>query len=138
MANISLARRGFIATIVGLMPGVVLPSPKRLQAAKPEIKDLMRQMELQALQSSKPDRNPSMICRTLGEKTILYREKGGKREPLCGVNLMGKTIWEACDGKNSPKEISRMIHERHLVSKHRAWVDTLSFLWRLKEIGAIL
>jgi hypothetical protein len=31
-----------------------------------------------------------------------------------------------------------MIHDRYLVSKRRAWTDTLFFLSRLKKIGAIL
>jgi len=138
IANIVASRRGFIATFLGLLPGIVLANPRRLQAAKPEIQNLLCQMELEILTSSTPQRDPSVICRTFGDTSTLYREKRGKTEPVCNMNQMGKKIWEACDGRNSPEEISRMIHKEYMVSKGQAWTDTLFFLTRLKKIGVIL
>jgi hypothetical protein len=95
-------------------------------------------MELERLIASKPERAPSVMCHNLGDTDTLCRLKGGKTEPVCRMNTVGKMIWEACDGKKRPEEISKMIHDRYLVSKRRAWTDTLFFLSRLKKIGAIL
>lgn len=132
------SRRGFISTIMALIPGVVLASPKRLQAAKPEIKDLICQIELQILKSSRPKKNPSVMCRSIGDTSTLYREKRGKRDPVCSLNPTGKMIWEECDGKKSPSDISKLIHERYQVSKHQAAVDTLALVRGLRKVEAIL
>ena len=137
MINRAGSRRRFIGTFIGLLPGILLASPKRLQAAKPGIHDFLRQMDFEILPSSRPERVPGVLCNTLEDTSTLYREKRGKKDPVCSMNPMGKTIWEACDGKNRPKEISQMIHDRYLVSKSRARLDTLGFLWQLKKIGAI-
>ena len=95
-------------------------------------------MELERLISSNPERDPYVMCHNFGDTNTLCRIKGGKEEPVGRLNSVGKMIWETCDGKKRPKEISKMIHDRYLVSKRRAWTDTLFFLSRLKKIGAIL
>jgi len=139
MQDIFASRRGFISTFGGILSGIILAGPKQLNAsAKPEIRDLLSQLELQTIISTRPKRDPSVICRTSGERVTLYREKRGKKIFLKNMNRAGKIIWDACDGQNSPKEISRLIHERYIVSRHRAWIDTFSFLANLKRIGAIL
>jgi coenzyme PQQ synthesis protein D (PqqD) len=132
------SRRGFIGTFLGLLPGIMLLNPGRLQAAKPGIQNLLGQMELERLISSKPERDPSVLCQNSVDTNTLCRLKDGETEPVCSMNTVGKMIWEACDGKKRPKEISKMIHDRYPVSKGRAWTDTLFFLSRLKKIGAIL
>ena len=136
--NMVASRRGFIATFFGLLPGIVLANPRRLQAAKPEIRKLLCQMDLDMLISSRPARDPSVICRTFGDRNTLFRKKGDKTDPVCGMNQMGKKIWEACDGRNSPEEITGMINKEYTVSKDKAWTDTLFFLVRLKKLGVIL
>ena len=139
MQDIVASRRGFIFTLAGFLSGIILAGPKQLRAAaKPEIRDFLSQLELETIRSTRPRRDPAVICRTSGEKFALYREKRGKRLFLSIMNPEGKMIWDACDGRNSPKEISQLIHEQYLVSRHRAWVDTFSFLTDLKRIGAIL
>ena len=139
MENIFASRRGFISTFAGILSGIILAGPKQLKAsAKPEIKDLLSQLELQTIRSTRPSRDPSVICRTSGERVALYREKGGGEIFLKSMNRAGKMIWDVCDGRNSPEEISQLIHERYLVSRYRAWIDTFSFLANLKRIGAIL
>ena len=139
MQDIFASRRGFISTLAGLLSGIILAGPKKLKAAaKPEIRDLLPQLELQAIRSTKPRRDPSVICRASGERVALYREKRGGKLFLSSMNPTGKMIWDVCDGRNSPKEISELIHKRYLVSRYRAWIDTFSFLVNLKRIGAIL
>ncbi len=132
------SRRGFISSFFGVLPGMMLVTPKILQSMKPEINHLLGQIELDALISSKPVRDSSLFCHTSGKRSILYREKKGNRDPVYSMNPIGKAIWEASDGGKSPEEISRLIHERHLVSQRRAFVDTVNFLARLKMVGAIL
>ncbi len=136
--NTISSRRGFIGTFLGLLPGIVLASPGRLKAARPEIRDLLSQMDLEALISSRPQKDASVTFKTSGDKSTLYREKRGEMGPVCSLNAMAKIIWDACDGSKSPKDISETLHNRYLVSRHRAWTDTLFFLSRLKKIGAIL
>ena len=131
------SRRRFIGTFLGFLPGILLASPKRLHAAKPGIHDFLRRMDFELLASSRPEKASGVFSTTLGDKSTLYRQKRGKRETLCGMNTVGKTIWEACDGKNGPNEISKMVHDRYLVSMRRARMDTLRFIWQLKKIGAI-
>ena len=133
------SRRRFISTFGGILSGMLLAGPKPLKAAaKPEIRDLLSQLELETIRSTRPKRDPSVICRTSGERFALYREKRGKRFFLSHMNPAGKMIWDACDGRYSPKEISQLIHKRYLVSQYRAWIDTFSFLSNLKRLGAIL
>ena len=136
--NMISSRRGFIGTFLGLLPGIVLLSPKRLKAAKPEIQNLLGQMELEGLILSKPERDPSVRCHTFGDTNTLRKSEEGDEKTIGRINSVGKMVWDACDGKKRPKEISRIIRDRYLVSRHRAWTDTLFFLSRLKKIGAIL
>jgi hypothetical protein len=136
--NLVSSRRGFMGIFLGLLPVIALLSPGRLQAAKPEIQNLLGQMELEILIASKPEKDPSVMCHNFGDTNTLCRLKGRETEPVCRMNTVGKMIWEACDGKKRPKEISKMIHDRYLVSKRRAWTDALFFLSRLKKTGAIL
>jgi len=139
MVKMVASRRGFIGTLLGLLPGIVFASRGQLQAAKPEIQDLLSQMDLETLISSRPQKDTSVIFKISGDKKgTLYREKTGKMSPVCSLNSMGKIIWDTCDGSKSPKDISEMLHKRYLVSKGQAWTDTLFFLSRLKKIGAIL
>jgi hypothetical protein len=136
--DIVASRRGFISTILGLVPGILLSDPKRLEAVRPEIKNILSQMEWEILQSSRLKRDPSVICETFGDTSTLYRETGQKRELVCSMNPMGKIIWEACDGRKNLQDISKLIHEKYLVSMRQATVDTFAFLGSLKKIGAIL
>ena len=138
MVKMVASRRGFIGTLLGLLPGIVFASRGRLQAAKPGIQNLLSQMDLETLISSRPQKDASVTFKISGDKCTLYREKRGKMGPVCSLNAMGKKIWDACDGSKSPKDISEMLHKRYLVSKGQAWTDTLFFLARLKKIGAIL
>ena len=137
MVNIANSRRSFIHKCMGLIPGILVVSPNQVRAARDEAKDLMRQIELEILRSSRPKRNPSIMCRTSGEETTLYRERGGETSPVCSMNPIGNMIWEACDGSRQLKEISRLVFERYQVAEHQAHLDTLVFLALLKKIGAI-
>lgn len=137
MVDLIASRRGFIASSIGVLSGVLLKSPKTLWAGRREVKDICHQLDLEVLASSRPKRDPSIISRTVRDSTILYREARRKRERLCSMNPMGNTIWEACDGDKTTREISQMIHGQYLVSQGRAWDDTLAFLSGLKQIKAI-
>ena len=136
--KIAPTRRGFISALTVLLPGVLISRTGRLHAAAPELRDLVRQMELQVLQKSRPRKNPSVTCRTYGGEVVLCRYKCGKQEQICALNRTGKAVWEACNGKNRARDISEQIHEQYMVSLRRAQADTMMFLGRLKEIGAIL
>ena len=123
---------------LGLIPGILLASPKELKAAKQETKDLLGQLEMEILRISKPKRNPLMMCRASEKGSTLYLKSNGEEIPIYMMNPTGYMIWKACDGRRSFKEISQLIHERYRVSKQEAQSDALFFLSLLKKTEAIL
>jgi hypothetical protein len=135
--GISINRRGFISTFSGLASAVLLTSPKRLFARKREIKHLIGNLEIELLEKSKPIKDPSIICNTHGDATRLFKESKGKAQPICTMNHTGKAIWDSCNGENSPRDISQIIHQTYLVPAHQVYVDCITFLARLKSVGAI-
>ena len=137
MGDIIKSRRRFISSFIGLIPGILLASPKNLRAAKHETKDLMRQLQIEILISSRPKKNPEIVCHTWGDESTLYREREGKRDQICRMNQTGNVIWELCDGSRYPKEISELIAERYKVAEYQARIETLAFIAQLKQIGVI-
>lgn len=128
-------RRSFIATMAGISLGILFASPNRLHAAKASIKDLVCSLEAEILEKSKPTRHPSIAWKSNKDTITLYR-KGASR-PVAAMNGAGKTIWEACNGRNTPRIISGIIHEKYLVSYSQAHDDCLDFLTRLKAAEVI-
>ncbi len=122
---------------MGLISGILLANSKELSAARQERRDLLGQLEMEILRMSRPRRNPSIMCRRAGEETMLYREEKGKEIPICRMNPTGLMIWEACDGRRSLSDISRLIIEQYQVTPYQAQLDTFSFLALLKKTGAI-
>jgi len=135
--DIVAGRRGFICILSGLLSGLLLASPTRLQAKKTQVKNLVGSLEMELLEKSKPTRHPSISWNTYGDRTGLYRESKGKTRAICTMNQVGKTIWEACNGKNALRDISRRVHQQYRVSSHQAYADCLTFLAQLKTVGAI-
>jgi hypothetical protein len=132
------SRRGFICTLSGILSGILFAGPTRLQAKKIQIKELLRDMDFEILERSMPARNPSIICNdSAGDKISLFRKEDGKIKYICGMNPVGMTIWEECNGRNTPRDISRLLHNKYRVSPNNAYVDCLVFLTRLQQIGAI-
>ena len=135
--SLKASRRGFIRTLSGMVSVAILASPKRLLAKKPQIKHIVNNLELEVLEKTRPQRDPSVITREHGGATRLLRESEGKVQPICTVNHTGQTIWEACNGENNPRAISRLVRQTYQVSSRQAHVDCLAFLVRLKRIGAV-
>jgi hypothetical protein len=136
-ADMVTSRRSFMCKLMGLIPGILLASPKELRAAKQETRDLLGQLEMEILRTSRPKRNPSMICRASEKAATLYLKGNGEEIPICMMNPTGYMIWKACDGNRSPKQISKLIFERYRVSEHKTQLDTLLFLALLKKAEAI-
>jgi hypothetical protein len=135
--KISTCRRGFIGTFSGLLSAVLLASPKRLFARKREIKHLIGNLEIDLLEKSRPTKNPSITWDTHGGTTRLSRESKGKSQRICTINHTGKAIWDSCNGENSPRDISQLIHQTYMVPAHQVYVDCLAFLALLKSVRAI-
>jgi hypothetical protein len=131
------SRRHFMCSLVGLASSAVLASPKELRAARQEAKDVLGQLELDALKSSRPRKNPSIMCRRAGEKTTLYRKEKGEEIPIYCVNPTGRMIWEACDGRRSLSDISELITDHYQVTEYQARLDAFVFLVLLKKTGAV-
>ncbi len=137
MAEMVKSRRHFVCRLIGLASGAMLAGPKELRAAKEETKNMLGQLELEALKSSRPRRNPSIMCHRAGEEMTLYREKRGKEIPIYRMNPTGRMIWEACDGRRSLSDISGLIAEQYRVTEYQAKLDAFAFLALLKKTGAI-
>lgn len=138
MMDIVRSRRGFLSACAGLVPGLLLWRPGRARAARNEAKGLMRRLELDLLKSARPKKGTSIISRTQGDETSLFRQEGGRESLLCRMNHTGKGIWEACNGRRTYRDISGLIRQKYQVAEDRAQTDTLVFLELLKDVGAIV
>jgi len=130
-------RRDFICVLSGMVSLALLASPKRLLAKRTQIKNIVANLELEMLERARPQKDPSVMEREQMGETYLFRKTDGQAQPLCGVNHTGKTIWEACDGENNPRAMSRLVQQAYQVSSQQADADCLNFLVQLKRIGAI-
>ena len=129
-------RRGFIFALTGLISGLLVARPNRIQATKNDIKKFLWNLETDTLERSRPLMHPSITCKLNGDAMSLHRK--GETQPTFTVNRVGRTIWEACNGKNTCRDISKQVHDKYLVSSHQAYVDCLAFLSVLKTKGVIL
>lgn len=136
--NIMASRRGFIYTLSGLLSGLLIASPTPLMAMKRRIKNLLGSLEIEILEKSRPIRSPAITANSYGDKTTLSKKVKGKTHQICIMNQTGKTIWETCNGKNTPQDISELVFQKYLVSSHQAYVDCLAFLAWLKTMGAVI
>jgi hypothetical protein len=136
--NTSKCRRYFVATLLGLFSGLMTPRPGRALASKIKIKKLLWNIESEILERSRPFRHPAYTWKCSGDKIFFYFKGKSKPRPLFTINPVGRTIWEGCNGKNTPNEIANLLHEHFLVSPHKAYIDCLSFLAVLKDKGLIL
>ena len=137
MMEMIKSRRHFICRLFGLASGAMLAGPRELRAARQETKNVLGQLELEALKCSRPRKNPSIICRRAGDETTLYRKERGEEIPIYRMNSTGLMIWEACDGRRSLSDISRLIVEQYRVTEYQAELDAFAFLALLKKTGAV-
>lgn len=137
MAHIATSRRSFISTVMTMIPGILLSNPRELRAAKQSGRELVTLLEMEILESSRPKRESSISCGTIGDKSTLYRKRGYKKIPICDLNHTGKMIWDLCNGDNGLKDICGLVLENCQVTERRAHRDILAFLAGLKKLGAI-
>ena len=130
-------RRGFICALSGLLSALLLASPKRLLAQKTQIKHLLGSLEIELLEKSRPSKQPSITWTTYGNRTRLYRVNSEKNRLICTMNQTGKTIWGAINGRTTPRDISKLVHQKYRVTSHQAYADCVAFLAHLKKMGAI-
>lgn len=129
-------RRNFLFTVSGVISSIAVLSPKSLKASKKDAKDILNQVRVESLISSPPQKNKSLFMLPSGDKFTLFEK--GSNNPVCDMNMTGKLIWESCDGKRNPKEITGLVHDNFKVTKNQAWNDTITFLSNLRHVGAIL
>jgi hypothetical protein len=130
-------RRRFISMVSGMLSGLLLTKPGGVQATKSEIKQFMANIETDLLERSKPSKHPAVAWEHYGDGVRLYKKNQVKNIPFCAMNRVGKTIWEYCNGKNTPRKISALIHQKYLVSRQQAYAECLAFIAALKTKGAV-
>ena len=136
--NTASPRRRFILLMMALIPGALMAGPRELKAAKRTGREIVNRLESERLESSRPRRGPRMSCGVLGDQTMLYRQSGSGRIPVCGMNETGRAVWDLCDGNHSFREISREMAARFRTTESRARADLLAFLSGLNRCGAIV
>ena len=130
-------RRRFISLLSGIFSGLLLTKPGGVQATKSDIKQFLANIETDLLERSRPSKHPLVTWEHYGDGIRLYGKQQGETRPFCALNRVGKTIWEYCNGRNTPREISGLIHQKYLVSQQQAYVECLSFIAVLNTKGAI-
>jgi hypothetical protein len=130
-------RRRFISMVSGMLSGLLLTKPGSAQATKSEIKQFMANIETDLLKRSKPSKHPAVAWEHYGDGIRLYKKNQVKNIPFCAMNRVGKTIWEYCNGKNTPWDISALIHHKYLVPHQQAYAECLAFIAALKTKGAV-
>lgn len=135
--SIQPSRRGFLYTLGGIFSGLALGRPKAVGAAQKNTKAFLKGVERDVLEASKPTRNPDMLSKEEDGSVLVYRKRRNRLMRVCSINETGKSIWDACNGKNTPKDISKLIWKKYLVPPNEAHIDCLTFLVSLKKRGAI-
>ena len=135
MDTISLRRRNILA-LAGLLPGVLLGSPKQLQAGRQKAKPFLCKLEMENVVRLKPTRSLPVTCKTEGDgMTVFYMP--GKQEPLFGLNKTGKTVWDACNGENTIEDIATLLSQEYEVTRKQACRDVFLALHGLRSKGAV-
>lgn len=135
--SVMLGRRGFVLTVAGTFSGVLLSGGKSLYAEIPKIRWIVRNLERDLFEKSRPTRDASVLCRTEKDKAELYRKCPGEAQPICKMNQVGKFVWDSCNGQNTPREISSLIEKKYAVSHAEAYEDCILFLSDLKAVGVL-
>ena len=130
-------RRGFILSLAGAFSGVLLSGGKSSHAGFPQIRGIVRNLERDLIEKSRPERDPSVLCRTERDMSELYRKSSGETQSICKMNQVGKFVWDSCNGQNTPQGISKLIEGKYAVSHAEAYEDCILFLSDLKDVGAV-
>ena len=130
-------RRGFILTLAGAFSGVLLSGGKSSYAGFPQVKGILRNLERDLIEKSRPEKDPSILCRTVRDKFELCRKSPREPRSICRMNQVGRFVWDSCNGQNTPRDISRRIEKKFAVSYSEAYEDCIRFLSDLKDIGAV-
>jgi hypothetical protein len=89
------------------------------------------------LEKSRPERDLSVSWEKQKGRTVLFRKIGGRKQKVCILNTLGTLIWERCDSRHSPLDISLKITEDYQVTHREAYRDVLEFLGCMKRLGTI-
>lgn len=127
-----LNRRTFAGLFVGMAIAAFSAQLKPIRACMTRISHAG---EALIMDRSMPMKSPRIVCVTKGDAATFCRR--GDEKPIFATNLSGKWIWDACDGKTPPREISSKINQTCDVSRHRAHQDCVAFLCQLKKKGLI-
>jgi coenzyme PQQ synthesis protein D (PqqD) len=130
------SRRRFIGTFSAMVSaGAWLFGPGEARAVKGQIKDVLNEIETDALIRSTPRRTEGFYCRIEDDNAFLIDKRNPK--PGFRLNRTGRFVWKRCDGTNNPYDLSKMMSRFYNVDPHQAYVDCLYFISTLKAKGAI-
>ena len=136
MADIATSRRSFISTVMTIIPGVLIASPRELRAAKQRSKELVTRLEMEILESSRPKRESSIsyyaahrdffvssfssfdtqsgewINEMFEKRRIDGAIRNGKQTGAwCAPWLSGKSAWILCSFNEKLGDVYTLAHE---------------------------
>ena len=135
MDTVNRRRRNILA-LAGLLPGVLLGTPKQLQAGKQKLKPFLNKLELENSIRLKPVRLLTATCND-EENGMSVFYMPGKQAPLFGLNRTGKIVWDACNGENTLKDIASLLSQKYEVTSKQACLDVFVALRDLRSKGAV-
>jgi len=84
-------------------------------------------------------KDSDLVTRNVAGETIIVpvRNNVGDLDSIYTLNVVGSTIWELINGKNSITQIVEAVHNAYEVTPEEAEKDTLDFIKNLEEAGLI-
>ncbi|RJQ60334.1 MAG: PqqD family protein [Desulfobacteraceae bacterium] len=130
------SRRKFLEAFSGLVSaGALLIGSSGSGPFRKRIGEILGEIEADALIRSAPIREKGFSCRNEGNGFVLVNESTSQE--VCRFNETGRYVWDLCNGKETPLQISRFLNAAYEVAPDRAYLDCLFFLAGLKGKGAI-
>jgi hypothetical protein len=130
--SMQLDRRKLLKLATAMAAGAFLTQGRRLwHFSTPNL----HAAEMDMMNRSMPLR--SRRIESIAEGNEIKFVRRDDERPLFITNPIGKWIWDACDGKTSPKTISSKILEAYDAPMNRVHGDCLIFLCRLRKKGLV-
>lgn len=129
-----MTRRTFLKASVALVAGTGLVGTTFLLLSRKEGAD-----KIASQTQHPPMQNPAFGWYTLDDGSVrCYTTVPKEGRRVYQMNPMGGMIWQACDGKQRPKDIATKIAERFSLDFEECLKDTREFLVLLEEQNFIV
>jgi hypothetical protein len=102
------------------------------------LKSCLSTLEMEAFEQSTPKKHPAITWKKGKGHVCVYRKTGNELKPVFNLNDVGLSILRSCDGKSTPRQISKQIFKRYQTTENDVHQDTLFFLAELKARRVVI